>query len=111
MYNVDPSDNTKQIPKSRPVSAYGKAETPETKKFASRPSYVLVNKEGIYAFSYANTGSVGGSHDHEGVYVTGSVLDDAAGPMRLDIQPNAWRRTDGTGAVGDITFVYRGDVG
>ena len=40
-----------------------------------------------------------------------SVVDDAAGPVRLDIQPNGWRQTNATGAVGDITFVYTGDIG
>ncbi len=39
------------------------------------------------------------------------VVDDAAGPIRLDINPVAWRQTDAAGSVGDITFVYTGDVG
>ena len=38
-------------------------------------------------------------------------MDDAAGPIRLDINPVAWRQTDAAGTVGDVTFVYTGDVG
>ena len=47
-----------------------------------------------------------------GTYETGSLLGNAAGgPIRLDINPVAWRQTDATGTVGDITFVYIGNVG
>ena len=42
-------------------------------------------------------------------YVTGSIVlgDDDRGnsPIRLDIQPTAWRGTSGN-SVGDVTFVY-----
>ena len=111
MYQVDPNDSKKQIPKARSVNAYGTVTTPAEKTFTDRPNYVLVNMNGIYAFSYQSTGSIGGTHAANGSYITGSVVDDAAGPVRLDIQPNAWRQTDATGAVGDITFVYTGDIG
>ena len=72
---------------------------------------MLLNVNGTYAFSYQATGSIGGTHAAVSTYVTGSVVDDAAGPVRLDIQPNAWRQTDAAGTVGDVTFVYLGDVG
>ena len=39
------------------------------------------------------------------------VGNAAGGPVRLDIQPNAWRQTDAAGGDGDVTFVYLGDVG
>ena len=113
-YIADPNNSKKQVPTSRAihdVASYGKAETPAMKTFADRPNYVIVNKEGIYGFSYENTGSVGGVHDNPSRYVTGSVLDDAAGPVRLDINPIAWRRVDGQGSTGDITFVYTGNIG
>ena len=111
MYQVDPDNNKKQVPKASPVTAYGRAETPAMKTFATRPNYVLINKEGIFGFAYEHTGSVGGSHEDLNAYVTGSVVDDAAGPIRLDINPIAWRRMDAAGATGDVTFVYTGDVG
>ena len=110
-YEIDPDNNLKMIPTGRPRSAYGRAEAPNKETFVKRPSYVTVNKEGVYGFSYANTGSIGGEHNDVDAYITGSVLDDAAGPVKLDIQPNAWKRMDGTGEDGDITFIYRGDVG
>ena len=111
MYQVDPNDNTKQIPKARPVSAAGKAVAPEMKVVQKRPNYVLINMNGTYAFSYANTGSLGGGHTDVSSYITGSVVDDGAGPIRIDIQPTAWKQCNATGTVGDVTFVYLGDVG
>ena len=110
MYQVDPNDSKKQVPKARPVEAHGQVTTPSPNIFTKRPNYVLVNMNGTYAFSYATgTGSFGGGHA-EG-FITGSVVDDAAGPVRLDINPVAWTQTDAVGAVGDVTFVYTGDVG
>ncbi|MBT4209039.1 hypothetical protein HOE22_11985 [Candidatus Woesearchaeota archaeon] len=103
MYNVDPNDSTKSVPKARPISAHGKATTPAAEAVVDRPNYVLVNMNGTYAFAY-QSGSVGS-------YTTGSVVDDAAGPVRLDINPVAWRQTDAAGTAGDVTFVYIGDVG
>ena len=111
MYTTDPNDAKKQVPKARSNVAYGRVTTPAEKTFTDRPNYVLVNMNGIYAFSYQSTGSIGGTHAAVGSYVTGSVVDDAAGPVRLDIQPNAWRQIDATRAVGDVSFVYTGDVG
>ena len=113
-YIANPNNSKKQTPQSNAVTqveSYGRAETPAMKTFADRPNYVIVNKEGVYGFSYENTGSVGGVHDNLASYVTGSVLDDAAGPVRLDINPVAWRQTDAAGTAGDVTFVYIGDVG
>ena len=114
-YRSDPSNNLKMIPNTRvSADAYGSATVPAEQIFQKRPSYVMVNVNGIYAFSYANTGSIsgsfGGTHTDRGAYTTGSVLNDAAGgPVRLDIQPNAWRQTNSAGSIGDVTFVYKGD--
>ena len=111
MYQVDPNDSKKQVPKGRSVNAHGTVATPAEKTFTKRPNYVLINMNGTYAFSYANTGSLGGGHTDVSSYITGSVVDDGAGPIRIDIQPNAWKQCNATGTVGDVTFVYLGDVG
>ena len=100
MYQVDPNDSKKQVPKARPQSAYGKATTPAANTHVDRPHYVLVNMNGTYKFSYDGS-----------TFSTGSVVDDAAGPVRLDINPTAWDQTNAAGTVGDVTFVYLGDVG
>jgi len=100
MYKVDPNNTKKQVPKSRPLSSYGKATTPAANTHVERPNYVLVNMNGNYKFSYDGS-----------TFSSGSVVDDAAGPVRLDIQPTAWDQTNAPGTVGDVTFVYLGDVG
>ena len=100
MYNVDPNNPFKSVPKPRPADAYGKATTPVANTHVSRPNYVLVNMNGTYKFSYDGS-----------TFVTGSVVDDAAGPVKIDIQPTAWDQTNAPGTVGDVTFVYLGDVG
>ena len=103
MYNVDPNNNKKQIPKGSPKTAYGTVTPPAEATIQNRPKHILVNMNGTYAFAYVS-GSISS-------YETGSVVDDAAGPIRLDINPVAWRQTDAAGTVGDVTFVYTGDVG
>ena len=104
-YKVDPDNNRKMIPKTQVIKdAYGRALAAAAYPARHpRPTYILVNKPGTYAFAY-ESGSIG-------TYVTGAFVDDAAGPIRMDIQPIAWEQTDGTATVGDVTFVYRGDVG
>ena len=97
MYQVDPDNDKKQVPKSRPLSAYGKATTPAANTHVERPNYVLVNMNGTYKFSYENTPTN---------YITGSVLVDDNGPIKLDINPTAWSQTNAAGTVGDVTFVY-----
>ena len=111
-YKVDPDNNLKMIPNAKIESdAFGYAINPNVETIQKRPSYVIINVNGIYAFSNNNvTASLGGTHTDRGGYTTGSVLNDAAGgPLKLDIQPNAWRQTNAAGDVGDVTFVYRGD--
>ena len=51
MYNVDPNNNKKQIPKGRPKTAYGKVTTPAEETIQNRPNHILVNMNGTYAFS------------------------------------------------------------
>ena len=100
MYQVDPNDNQKQVPKARSTHAFSKATTPAANTHVERPNYVLVNMNGTYKFSYDGS-----------TFSSGSVVDDAAGPVRLDINPTAWDQTNAAGTVGDVTFVYLGDVG
>ena len=103
MYRQNPNNTKKQFPKARPQSAYGKVTTPAEETIQNRPNHILVNMNGTYAFAYVS-GSISS-------YETGSVVDDAAGPVRLDIQPTAGDQTNAPGTVGDVTFVYLGDVG
>jgi len=110
-YEADPNNSKKQQPKAIPTSAYGRVTAPTEETVQDRPSYVVINMNGAYAFAYESTGSIGGTHSSKTSYVTGSVIDDAAGPVRLDINPIAWRQTNGAGSVGDVTFVYTGNVG
>ena len=106
----------KSGPKGLPASAFGSVTTPPIEVIQKRPSYVIVNVNGTYAFNYDFTASVGTSvaylaSDGPGkFYTTGSVVVANAGPVRLDIQPTAWRQTDAAGTVGDITFVYQGGL-
>ena len=100
MYTTDPNNAKKQVPKARAARAYGKATTPAANTHVDRPHYVLVNMNGTYKFSYDGS-----------TFSTGSVVDDAAGPVKLDIQPTAWDQTDAAGTVGDVSFIYLGDVG
>ena len=102
MYQADPNNSKKQIPKARPVSAYGKATQPGPQVISNRPNYILVNSAGNYSFAY-ESGSLA-------QYVSGSLIQSTdAGPVRLDINPVAWASSGG--AAGDVTFVYLGDVG
>ena len=103
MYKADPNNSKKQIPKARSSDAYGKATQPGPYPLRhARPNYVLINTAGNYSFAY-ESGSLA-------TYVSGSLIQSAnAGPIRLDINPIAW--ISNGGAVGDVTFVYTGDVG
>jgi hypothetical protein len=101
-YEADPNNNLKSQPKALPLSAHGKATTPDKETIVDRPNYILINKIGNYSFAY-QSGSLS-------TYVSGSQVTNAAGgPIRLDINPVAW--TSNGGAAGDVTFVYTGNVG
>ena len=99
LYEADGTSKQKPIVTDG-TGFYSHAVCPAASTATKRPSYVMINKPGTYTFSYENTPST---------YVTGSIVlgDDDRGnsPIRLDIQPTAWRGTSGN-SVGDVTFVY-----
>ena len=97
------ADGKKQKPIVRDGTGfYSHATCPNKETHLKRPSYVIVNKKGTYAFNYNS-----GSESTLSSYITGSVVESAnAGPIRLDIQPTSWTQIGGSGAIGDVTFVY-----
>ena len=99
-YEANPNNSKKQQPKAIPVSAHGRSVNPGAEVITDRPNYILVNMNGSYKFSYDGS-----------TFVTGSVVDDAAGPVRIDIQPTAWDQTDAVGSIGYVSFVYTGNIG
>ena len=96
LYDADGTSKQKPIVRDG-TGFYSHATCPAHSTKQKRPTYVMINKPGTYTFSYENTPTN---------YVTGSILDDTNGPIKLDIQPTAWKRGDGSDAVGDVTFVY-----
>ena len=99
MYQADPNDSTKQIPKAIPVSAYGKAIASAAEAEVARASYVIINVEHgtKYEFLYES----GGDYSDYGIVA-------ADGPLRININPIAWK--GGAGTTGHVSFVYRGGL-
>ena len=99
MYQVDPNDNKKQIPKAIPVSAYGKATAPAAEAEVARARYVIINVEHgtKYEFLYES----GGTYEDYGIVA-------ADGPLRININPIAWK--GGAGTTGHVSFVYEGGL-
>ena len=96
------ADGTKQKPiVKNGTGFFSHATCPTKETHNKRPSYVLVNTGGTYAFNYNS-----GSESTLSSYITGSKLESNAGPIRLDIQPTSWTQIGGSGAIGDVTFVY-----
>ena len=104
-YIPDPNDSTKQVPV--PKSSNWKqwvsyAECPAAGSTTKAPSYVVITNSGSFKFQYGGTSNA---------YITGSVRQDAStvhpGPIKLDINPISWQKSDGAAAVGDVIFVYR----
>ena len=107
LYKADPNNTKKQIPDNfRKGTQFSNATCPTNETVTKRPTYVNMNKVGTYAFLYETTASHGGNTLAER-YITGSVVQNAAaGGIKLDISPVAWRRCDAADVVGDVTFVY-----
>ena len=73
-----------------------------------RPTSVILNATGKYGFIYQTSSSIGGTIAQTGLlYISGGAAIDA-GPIELPIQPVAWQRGSGEGAVGDVVFIYKG---
>lgn len=109
MYNADPNDNTKQIPKNLPDDVFSKVTIPAENTLNDRPAYVIINEvtSGAgYAFAYT---SASFAESNTTGYISGSIAA-GEGPIRIDIQPVAWRQTNSAGTVGDISFVYKGGL-
>ena len=89
-------------------SAYGKAITPAQNTIYARPSYIILEAESdtAYAFLYETTCSIGGTtgETHTQGYMFSAHGEKSS--VKLDIQPVSWN--GGDGAVGEITFVYKG---
>ena len=100
LYKQDPNDTSKQIPDSTPrgIHRYSYATCPAEQTITKRPTYVMLNNAGTYAFAYES-----GSYPAD--YISGSVVDADSGPVRLDISPVAWQGNPAA-KVGDVTFVY-----
>jgi hypothetical protein len=114
-YIQDPNNPNKQVPVIKPVlKSVSNAHCPPARITNRRPTYVTINNSGSYAFLYETTSSIGGVlNDEDANFITGSIVQSAnAGPIRLDINPVAWRKTDAQigvaehGSSGDITFVF-----
>ena len=123
LYKADSNDSTKQVPVANNRVLVKEARVPAPLVIQSRPNHVIINNSGSYAFLYTTTGSVGGTSTYVAAenalgetWITGSYkLHGSAGghgpfQLKLDINPVAWRQTDGTitGNAGDITFVFNG---
>jgi hypothetical protein len=86
-----------QGPKPLPTSAYtSRAIAPAAEAEVAAASYVIVNVEHAskYEFLYESGGS----------YVDYGIIA-ADGPIRIDINPIAWK--GGAGTTGHVTFVYK----
>ena len=106
---VPDSTGNKQVPGTfRGSNKYSTAVAPAHSTVTKRPSYVVINQPGEYAFSYDSGSGTVGNDAHN--YITASVISgdgDRGNPaVRLDINPVAWRQIDAAGDVGDVTFVY-----
>ena len=113
-YEANPNNTKKSQPKSVnfPKSNIRKAILPVVNVIQERASHILINVNGTYAFNYQSSASIGGTDAIVSNYETGSILANAAGgPIRLDINPVAWRQTSTVGDIGDVTFVYTGNIG
>ncbi len=99
MYRADSNDSTKQIPNSVPQSSYGKATAPAAEAEVARASYVIINVEhGTKSeFLYES----GGDYSDYGIVA-------ADGPLRININPIAWK--GGAGTTGHVSFVYEGGL-
>ena len=99
MYQVDPNDNKKQVPKALPSDAVDRAIAPAAEAEVRRASYVIINVEHATKYEFL--------YESGGTYVDYGIMA-ADGPLRLNINPIAWK--GGAGTTGHVSFVYRGGM-
>jgi len=98
-YRSDPDNNLKMIPNTKVIrEAYSRATAPARETEVERATYVIINVE--HATKYEFLYESGGDYVDYGIVA-------ADGPLRVDIQPIAWK--GGAGTTGHVSFVYRGD--
>ena len=101
----NPDNSGSQIPNVTPqgIHRFSHAICPNKESITTRPSHVIINGSGSFGFQYDSTLSSTAASS----YITGSVRGGTpGGPVKLEINPCAWRRTDSAGSEGDVTFVY-----
>ena len=98
-YRADSTDNTKSMPKALPVDSFARAIAPAAEAVVERASYVVINVE--HGTKYEFLYEAGGSYVDYGIVA-------ADGPVRIDINPIAWK--GGAGTTGHVSFVYRGGI-
>ena len=98
-YTTDPNDGKKQVPKALPKTAVDRAIAPAAEAEVKRASYVIINVEHgtKYEFLYES----GGDYSDYGIVA-------ADGPLRININPIAWK--GGAGTTGHVSFVYEGGL-
>ena len=116
LYEADGNNKHKPILRTELVRT---ATIPDACIIQQRPNYVLINNTGSFAFLNTSTGSLNGTSHYNAnnstagneTWVTASIIHPSVQggvPVRLDINPVAWRQTNGTitGTTGDVTFVF-----
>jgi len=86
-----------QEPAALPVSANTMATAPAAEAEVARASYVIINVENATKYEFLYTS--GGSYVDYGIVA-------ADGPVRIDINPIAWK--GGAGTTGHVSFIYNG---
>ena len=99
MYQADSDDNTKSSPKPLQVSVFGRAIAPAAEAEVDRASYVIINVEHGTKYEFL--------YESGGTYVDYGIVA-ADGPLRININPIAWK--GGAGTTGHVTFVYEGGL-
>ena len=115
LYKQDPNNPNKQVPVGNNRVLIAQSTTPTSMIVQRRPDEVLIGTaNATYTFLYETTSSVGANVGAPQLakFITGSITSNAAQAFTLPIRPVAWRRSDlsdgTTGAIGDVTFIYKG---
>ncbi len=98
-YQQDPDDQFKSIPKPLPITAFSTATAPAAEAEVERASYVIINVEHATKYEFL--------YESGGTYVDYGIMA-ADGPLRVNINPIAWK--GGAGTTGHVSFVYRGGL-